>query len=99
MSPCVRNEPRGVTCQPHGWPHEMPGRNPARARFVFQSEDSVLENVIGDARYTLRWLSHSPGFALIAVTSLAIGIGFNTSLFSLVDAVLFRPLAAERSDR
>ncbi|HWW88935.1 MAG TPA: ABC transporter permease, partial [Vicinamibacterales bacterium] len=59
----------------------------------------MFENLFGDVRYALRWLGHSPGFALIAVTSLAIGIGFNTSLFTLVDAVLFRPLPVERPDR
>jgi predicted permease len=59
----------------------------------------VVENLLADTRYALRWLRRSPGFTLIAVASLAIGIGFNTTLFTLVDALLFRPLPVERPDR
>jgi macrolide transport system ATP-binding/permease protein len=60
---------------------------------------AVLENVTADVRFALRWLRRSPGFTLVAVASLAIGIGFNTALFTLVDALLFRPLPVERPDR
>jgi len=56
----------------------------------------VLENLFADVRYSLRWLRRSPGFTLIAIASLAIGIGFNTTLFTLVDALLFRPLPVDR---
>ena len=56
----------------------------------------MLESFFADIRYSLRWLRRSPGFALIAIASLAIGIGFNTTLFTLVDALLFRPLPVER---
>ena len=52
-----------------------------------------------DVRYALRWLRRSPGFTLVAVASLAIGIGFNTAIFTLVDALLFRPLPVDRPDR
>lgn len=48
--------------------------------------------MMSDVRYALKWLARSPGFAAVAVLSLAIGIGFNTALFSIVDALLFRPL-------
>jgi macrolide transport system ATP-binding/permease protein len=59
----------------------------------------VLESLWSDTRFALRWLRRSPGFTLVAIASLAIGIGFNTALFTLVDALLFRPLPVERPDR
>ena len=59
----------------------------------------MLENLLSDIRYALRWLRRSPAFTLVAIASLAIGIGFNTALFTLVDALLFRPLPVERPDR
>ena len=59
----------------------------------------MFEALLADIRYALRWLRKSPAFTLLAVSSLAIGIGFNTALFTLVDALLFRPLPVERPDR
>jgi putative ABC transport system permease protein len=56
-------------------------------------------DMLSDVRYALKWLLRSPGFAAVAVMSLAIGIGFNTALFSIVDALLFRPLPVSRSSR
>ncbi len=55
--------------------------------------------IMKDIRFAFRWLSRSPGFALAALTCLAIGIGFNTALFSVVDSVLFRPLPVKSLDR
>jgi predicted permease len=59
----------------------------------------VLDSILADVRFALRWLIKSPGFTAVAVASLAIGIGFNTALFAVVDAVLFRPLPVARPDR
>ena len=59
----------------------------------------MLESVVADVRFALRWLRKSPGFTLVAVASLAIGIGFNTALFTIVDALLFKPLPVAAPDR
>jgi hypothetical protein len=58
-----------------------------------------MEDFVQDLKYTLRQLARRPGFAVVLVVTLALGIGANTAVFSVVDGVLLRPLPYPESDR
>src|ERR1700678_668841 len=53
---------------------------------------SGLESIFADIKFTLRRLRRSPGFAITVLLTLAIGIGANTAVFSVLNSVLIRPL-------
>ena len=66
-------------------------RDVGAARFV--------ETLIQDLRYGLRQLRRNPGFAAVAVLTLALGIGANTAIFSLIDAILLKTLPVQKPEQ
>jgi macrolide transport system ATP-binding/permease protein len=60
---------------------------------------NLIEHFIRDLRYAVRSVRRRPGFTLLAVLVMGLGIGANTAVFSVVDAVLLKPLAYRGADR
>jgi len=65
-----------------------------RIREEYHTEQSlpIIENLLRDLRYAFRQLANSPGFAAIAILTMALGVGATTAIYSVVDATLLHPL-------
>jgi len=94
--------------QGRGMPHDQAAREARMALGGFEQVKeecrdargvTLVENFIQDLRYGLRVLRRSPGFAAVAVLSLALGIGANAAIFSMADVLLLRPLPVPNPDQ
>jgi len=75
------------------------GVTQTRERYREQRGLPMLEEMKRDVRFGFRQLQRSPGFAITAILTLALGVGANTAIFTLIDSIILRPLPFPHQDR
>jgi putative ABC transport system permease protein len=78
---------------------ELGGKEQVKEKVREASAGHQLEILLQDLRYALRMLGRNPGFAAVAVLTLGLGIGANTAIFSLIDAILLKRLPVKNPER
>src|SRR6185503_8103935 len=76
----------------------MGGLTQARDAYRDQVTIPVVDAIRQDVRYALRGMRHNPTFSVVVVLTLAVGIGANTAVFSVVNSVLLKPLPYPRAE-
>ena len=83
----------------HAARREFGGVEQTKEQYREQRGIQLIDSLLQDLKFALRGLWNRPGFALVAILTLAIGIGSTTAVFSVVDRILFRSLPYPQDDR
>jgi predicted permease len=78
---------------------KLGGQEQARQAYRERATLALFESVLQDVRFALRQMAKAPGFTITAVLTLALGIGANTVIYTLVDSILLRPLPFAHQER